>query len=84
MGRRTTTEQYRAEILATVSRGEAYFGAYSCVSGTRQRNAAEALRDEGKVRLVTTNRLTASMSDLQYVAIPPEAEWDNDAMQIKR
>lgn len=84
MGRRLTTEQYKAEILATVSRGKPYFGAYSCISGTRQRNAAEALRDEGKVRLVTTNSLTATLSDLQYVAIPPEANWDNATMQIKR
>jgi len=84
MGRRMTTEQYRAEILATVGRGEPYFGSYSSISGTRQRNAAEALRDQGKVKLVTTNSMTATPSDLQYVAIPPEANWDGDTMQIKR
>lgn len=84
MGRRMTTEQYRVEILAAVSRSEPYYGAYSSISGTRQRNAAEALRDEGKVKLVTTNSQTATLSDLQYVAIPPASEWDGATMQIKR
>ncbi|WP_428383819.1 hypothetical protein [Nevskia ramosa] len=69
-------------ILRQVVNGRAFFGAFDNASGNRERNAAEKLRDQRLVKLVTINDPTR-VGTHRYVAIPPCAEWDAVKQEIR-
>lgn len=73
---RKTIAQYRDDILSSIATGYPAFGTVNCVQGQRWLTAAERLRDEGKVRIVST---TTNFPDTGWgnrACIPPDAEWD--------
>lgn len=74
--KRTKTEQ---EILDRVGRGEAYYFHYDYRSGIRVLNAAQELKREGLIRLITPQGAMVG----EYACTPPNAEWDYKRHELK-
>lgn len=80
---RKTIAQHRDEILTSIAGGYPAFGTVNCVQGQRWLTAAERLRDEGLVRIVSTREID-DRGWGNMACIPADAEWDCPTQSFRR
>lgn len=79
--RNRTVAFFTTEIIRSITQSGIYYGCYSMTGGMREMQAAEKLKNEGRIKLVPYLN-TPGRTD--YVCIHPDAQFDIEKMEIIR